>query len=112
MGWHHTKMTDPERAERLWLAIAVATLWLVSVGGKADAQIMPSSLAWDAPEHLSNESVEPQKPLIPFGQTYTPDPTRLLSCLRRGFLILLAAVIKGLPLPTGGLYPEFDPATG
>ena len=27
--WHQTKMTDPERAERLWLAIAVATLWAV-----------------------------------------------------------------------------------
>jgi hypothetical protein len=25
-GWHQTKMVDPERAERLWLAIAVATL--------------------------------------------------------------------------------------
>ncbi|MGB5711834.1 MAG: hypothetical protein WBM44_13105 [Waterburya sp.] len=25
-AWHHTKMTDPQRAERLWLAIAVATL--------------------------------------------------------------------------------------
>jgi len=30
-GWHQTKMVDPERAERLWLAIAVATLWAVSV---------------------------------------------------------------------------------
>ena len=28
--WHQTKMVDPERVERLWLAIAVATLW----GGK------------------------------------------------------------------------------
>ena len=26
-GWHHTKMIDPQRAERLWLAIAVATLY-------------------------------------------------------------------------------------
>ena len=29
-GWHQTKMVDPERAERLWLAIAVATLWAVT----------------------------------------------------------------------------------
>ena len=33
-GWHHTKMIDPQRAERLWLAIAVATLYLVSIGGQ------------------------------------------------------------------------------
>ena len=43
-GWHHTKMDDPERAERLWLAIAVATLFLVSVGGQAEANLPPSSL--------------------------------------------------------------------
>lgn len=43
-GWHHTKMNDPERAERLWLAISVATLFLVSVGGKAEANLPPSSL--------------------------------------------------------------------
>src|ERR671922_63644 len=33
--WQQTKMTDPERASRHWLAIAVATLWVVSVGGEA-----------------------------------------------------------------------------
>ncbi len=42
--WHQTKMTDQERAERLWLAIAVATLWVVSVGGEADANLPVSSL--------------------------------------------------------------------
>jgi hypothetical protein len=36
-------MTDPERAARLWLAVAVATLWLLSVGGEADAAIPPST---------------------------------------------------------------------
>jgi hypothetical protein len=42
--WHQTKMVDPARAERLWLAIAVATLWVVSVGGQADANMPVSSL--------------------------------------------------------------------
>lgn len=36
--WHQTKMRDPERAGRLWLAMAVATLWVVSVGGESEAQ--------------------------------------------------------------------------
>ena len=44
LGWHHTKMDDPSRAERLWLAYAVATLFLVSVGGQAEANLPPSSL--------------------------------------------------------------------
>ena len=30
--WQQTKMTDPGRASRLWLALAVATVWQVSVG--------------------------------------------------------------------------------
>ena len=37
--WHQTKMVDPKRAERLWLALAVATFWAVSVGGEADASL-------------------------------------------------------------------------
>jgi hypothetical protein len=44
-GWHHTKMDDPERAERLFLAIAVATLFLVSIGGQAETNLSASSLA-------------------------------------------------------------------
>jgi hypothetical protein len=39
-------------------------------------------------------------------------PTRLLSCFRRGGLILLASLILGLPLPLGSLIPDFFPATG
>lgn len=31
-GWQHTKMLDPVRAEWLWLALAVGTLWVVAVG--------------------------------------------------------------------------------
>src|SRR4029450_6306190 len=37
--WQRTHMTKPERAARLWLAVAVATLWLLSVGGEADETI-------------------------------------------------------------------------
>jgi hypothetical protein len=42
--WHRTRMSAPDRAARLWLAIAVATLWLLSVGGEADATIPASTL--------------------------------------------------------------------
>ena len=36
--WQKSRMTDPDRASRLWLAIAVATRWVVSVGGEEDAR--------------------------------------------------------------------------
>ena len=31
-------MDDPLRAERVWMAIAIANWWLLSVGGEAEAQ--------------------------------------------------------------------------
>lgn len=32
--WHRTRMEDPARVERLWLVLAVATLWVVAVGAE------------------------------------------------------------------------------
>jgi hypothetical protein len=32
--WHKTQMVDGARAERVWLALAVATLWVVGVGSE------------------------------------------------------------------------------
>lgn len=45
--WQNTRMTDPIWASRLWLAIAVATLWVVSVGGEAETTLPASSLPGD-----------------------------------------------------------------
>jgi hypothetical protein len=35
--WQRTRMTDPERAARLWAVLAVATLWMLEVGGEGEA---------------------------------------------------------------------------
>ena len=112
LGWHQTKMTDPKRAERLWLAIAVATLWLVSVGGQINTDLSASSLS------LENETVEPESIESMVGSNLEStasdlnQPTRYLSCFRRGFLVLLASVIKQLPLPKGRFVPQFSLASG
>ncbi|MEO1257076.1 MAG: hypothetical protein AAFY41_19665 [Bacteroidota bacterium] len=90
----------------------MATLFLVSVGGQAEANLPPSSLpslseitsnteTVENPQHNSAESVLVQS-----------NSTRLLSCFRRGFLIILASVIKGIPLPQGSFIPDFSPAPG
>ena len=42
--WQRTRMTEPQRAARLWLAVAVATWWLLNVGGMADAAIPDRTL--------------------------------------------------------------------
>jgi hypothetical protein len=100
-----------ERAERLWLAIAVATLWLVSVGGKAETDLpvssLPSLSELDTErdrEYSTKNSIEPSLKIS--------SPIRVLSCFRRGFLTILASVIRGMPLPIGSFIPDFSPATG
>jgi hypothetical protein len=40
--WQATRMTDPERAERLWLVLAVATCFVLKVGGDAEANEPPA----------------------------------------------------------------------
>jgi hypothetical protein len=92
--WQRTRMTDPERASRLWLAVAVATLWLVRVGGAAEADI-PESTALA----LSEDDPGPRR---------APRATRLrlVSLFRRGWVTLLAALLDGAALPLGRFQPE------
>ena len=83
-----TNMTDPERAQRLWLAIAVATLWVVSVGGEVDANLPVSCLEALPQTHIARRSV-----------TRHSRP-RLLSCFARGIITIVGMLIRthcGLP---------------
>ena len=96
-GWHweQTKMTDPRRAERLWLAMAVATLWVVSVGCQAEVT-QPLAVLDDLPmQHIARRRAGTGRV-----------PGRALSCFRRGRLLLVAALINGQSLPVGQVVPE------
>jgi Transposase DDE domain len=95
-GWHweQTKMTDPTRAERLWLALALATLWTVSVGCLAEATL-PMPLLSELPErHVARRPTKARRPV------------RALSCFRRGRLVIVAALCAGQAIPCGRLLPE------
>ncbi len=91
--WQQTQMTDPTRAARLWLALAVATLWVVSVGSAME--VAPTGTAEDLPDLQAILGVRP---------AHQPRRTRLL---RLGWLWVLVRAITGraLPLPTR-LVPE------
>lgn len=91
--WQHTRMIHPERAARLWLAIAVATLWLVSVGGEAD-DTPPMGPLPDLAAHL------PPPP-----RSHRATHLRLVSVFRRGWNLILAALLNQTPLPQGRLVP-------
>jgi len=92
--WHRTRMSAPDRAARLWLAVAVATLWLLSVGGEADETIPASTL-------LDVTGWCPERP-----RTRRATRLRLVSVFRQGWVRLLVALLRQDPLPEGRLVPE------
>jgi hypothetical protein len=96
--WHRTRMTDPARAARLWLAVAVATLWLLSVGG-ATEETMPASTLLDV------TALCPARP-----RSRRATRLRLVSVFRQGWVELLVARLRQEPLPQGRFVPEPWPA--
>jgi hypothetical protein len=97
--WQRTRMTDPDRAARLWLAVAVATLWLVSVGGEADATL-PEATGLELPTALLASRPRQRR----------ATRLRLVGVFRRGWSLILAALLRHDPLPLGRFYPEPWPA--
>ena len=96
--WQRTRMTDPERASRLWLAVAVATLWLLSVGGEAEETIPESTF----PDLMPTPTLGPGKKRRPVQATRL----RITSAFRRGWVRLLVALLGHEPLPEGRFIPE------
>jgi len=92
--WHKTRMTDPQRASRLLLAISVATLWLMSVGGELDAEI-PDSTIPDILIYLPQTRGKRKATLI-----------RLVSIFRVGMLVIHSCLVDHKSLPFGRFFPE------
>lgn len=92
--WQRTRMTEPQRAARLWLAVAVATLWLLSVGGVAEETI-PASTLLDVTAVLTGQRRSRQATRL-----------RLVSIFRRGWITILVALLDQAPLPLGAFRPE------
>jgi len=89
--WQHTRMTEAARAERLWLAVAVATLWLVRVGGSdevAEAVTLPKLELWSAAEQPRTKR------------------WRLVSVFARGWAVIIVALINHEEVPSGTFLPE------
>ena len=106
-GWHQTKMTHASGVERLWLAMAVAQVWCLSLGCQAEER---QELLWQQHEpgaSLPSRHIARQKRTRPAGQP----PVRRLSCVVRGRLVLLALLFQAEPFPLGLLRPGEWPAT-
>ena len=85
--WEHTRMTDPARATRLWLVMALATLWQLRV-------VVPAApfSTWSGFEALPPNS--------------GPAPSPRLSHFKRGWLMTLAAFLRRQPLRFGSFRPD------
>ena len=90
--WQRTRMSDPQRAARLWLAVAVATLWLLSVGGLAEDTLPVSTLP-----PLADTDMPASRPATPL---------RLVSVFRQGWITILVALLNQRRLPQGRFVPE------
>jgi hypothetical protein len=90
--WQYTRMDKPERAERLWLAVAIATWWLLSVGGEADAELAAETMAQ-----------------VPKTQRSRRPRWRLIAVFHQGWTQIMAALICHDPLPFGNGKPETWP---
>ena len=85
--WQRTRMAHPDRAERLWVAVSLATLWLVEVGGLAE--------------------FEPRSETVPpLGRLDRPRVHRLF---RVGLAVILAGLLGG-EVRAGRFEPQPWPA--
>jgi hypothetical protein len=98
-GWpgHRTRRQDPDRAARLWLAVAVATLGLLSGGESADEAIPVSTF-------LDVMGMGPARL-----RTRRATRLRLVRVLRQGWVTLVGALLRQAPVPQGRLVPELWP---
>jgi hypothetical protein len=91
LQWQHTRMTQAGRAERLWLAIAVAVLWLVVIGAVVEGDRRQETLGKARGQQAAG---------------------RRRAVVRRHRLFVvglarwLAAQVRGEALPEGKLAPE------
>lgn len=92
--WQNTRMSDPARASRLWLALAVATLWVVSVGGELDAKLQVYDLSHLPLTHIARKT-----------KTHS-FKARKISCFARGIINVLTALINQRPISLGVFLPE------
>jgi hypothetical protein len=107
--WHDTRMSDPARVERLWLVLAVATRYVLGVGGEADTASEAESPA------VETTPVAPPPPGVGHPRCRRrPTPKRrrtgtkqrLVSIFRQGLASLMAILASGHALPKPHWKPE------
>jgi hypothetical protein len=100
--WQNTHMTDPERAERLWLAMAAATWWSLLVGGEAEANELPVETVPPLPEDPPSAAA----PVAAAAAGEQRQSARVVSVFVRGRLAIVNTLIRDRVLVLGRALPE------
>lgn len=89
-NWQRCRCQTPERVERLWLALAVATLMAVGVGAEREAQEALPCLEQLPLNHIARRSARAtQDKMAAMGKILRAKPKRVLSCFNRGCRLLM-----------------------
>lgn len=89
--WQNTRLQDPQRAERLWLAMAVAMLWVVTRGSHRPGQLPSPASSVSTPSSRSASA---------------------LSCFSLGWLSVIVDLMKGIPTTLHTWLPQRLPRPG
>jgi hypothetical protein len=123
--WQETRMTDPERAGRLWLVLAVATRYVLAVGGEAESaemavETIPEMVPAKPDSRVGGRRIASADPPAPARQPIksaapasrpprnraSGTKQRLVSVFRQGLAALVSVLITGHALPKPHWYPE------
>ena len=124
--WQATRMTDPDRVERLWLVLAVATRYVLAVGGEADeaefaGATVPAPAVGPVPSAPAGRPAQgaggrartrrggaPERPAgaRPPRRRRSGTKQRLVSVFRQGLAVLVSVLIGGHALPEPSWNPE------
>jgi|SanBayMetagenome_1026888.scaffolds.fasta_scaffold21974_1 hypothetical protein len=96
--WQKTRLQDPKRAERIWLALAVAMIWTVSAGSQT---MQEECVREEKQETLSNHN----KPVNSNQKLVFQKVKRNTSLFLKGLIGIIADLLRGVGVRVGNLYP-------
>jgi hypothetical protein len=100
--WQYSRMEQASQVERLWLAMAVALVWMVSLGSHYENQQQDHGV-----QQLPEQHVARRKRTRALHQK----APRKLSCPMRGKILICAMLVKGEAMPSLQLVAEPWPTT-